>query len=64
MIPGLLKILALRTLTLYNGLNFRVHGKLNNSDEIMKNVFWIGTQPSLTNEMKEFVVDNLKKIFD
>lgn len=30
---------------------YRVSGKLSNTDTVMNNTFWIGVQPSLTNEM-------------
>ena len=34
---------------------YRVSGSLVNTDRIMNNTFWIGVQPSLTNEMLNFV---------
>ncbi len=49
---------------LYNGVKYRKSGKMNNSDKIMNNVFWVGTQPSLTIEMRQFIVDELFQIFD
>jgi CDP-6-deoxy-D-xylo-4-hexulose-3-dehydrase len=33
------------------GRNFRVSGKLNNTDTVMKDTFWIGVQPALTQEI-------------
>jgi len=37
-------------------VNYRISGELTNTDNIMKNTFWIGVQPALTEEMLEFVV--------
>ncbi len=45
---------------LYEGLNYRVVGDLNNADKIMENVFWIGVFPGLTKEMLSYVVETLK----
>jgi len=36
------------------GRNYRVSGELVNTDIVMKNTFWIGVQPALTDEMLEF----------
>jgi CDP-6-deoxy-D-xylo-4-hexulose-3-dehydrase len=36
------------------GANYRVSGDLTNTDNVMKNTFWIGVQPALTREMLEF----------
>lgn len=36
------------------GRNYRVSGELANTDIVMKNTFWIGVQPALTDEMLEF----------
>lgn len=33
---------------------YRVSGDLHNTDNVMNNTFWIGVQPSLSNEMLEF----------
>lgn len=37
------------------GQNFRVHGKLENTDVVMNNTFWVGVYPSLTEEMLEHI---------
>ena len=37
-----------------SGRNFRVSGELVNTDIVMRDTFWIGVQPSLTEEMMEF----------
>lgn len=39
---------------------YRVSGSLVNSDRVMNNTFWIGVQPSLTNEMLEFVASKIE----
>jgi CDP-6-deoxy-D-xylo-4-hexulose-3-dehydrase len=36
------------------GANYRVSGDLTNTDNVMKNTFWIGVQPALSREMLEF----------
>ena len=45
-----------------NGINYKVHGDLKNTDITMNNTFWIGVQPSLTKEMLDYVIDTFKKI--
>jgi CDP-6-deoxy-D-xylo-4-hexulose-3-dehydrase len=37
-----------------NGAQYRISEDLINTDFVMNNTFWIGVQPSLTNEMMEF----------
>ena len=44
------------------GRSFRVSGDLNNTDIIMKNTFWIGVQPALSNEMLIYVTDTIKEL--
>ena len=39
---------------------FRVSGDLVNTDNVMKNTFWIGVQPSLTLDMLEFVAQKIE----
>ena len=34
--------------------HYRISGDLTNTNIVMENTFWIGVQPSLTNEMLEF----------
>ncbi len=40
--------------------NYRISGKLNNSDAVMERSFWIGIQPSITCEMQDYMME----IFD
>jgi CDP-6-deoxy-D-xylo-4-hexulose-3-dehydrase len=39
---------------------YRVSGDLTNTDNVMSNTFWIGVQPSLTDDMLEFVAKNIE----
>lgn len=41
---------------------FRVSGDLTNTDNVMNNTFWIGVQPSLTEEMLEYVVKTIEEV--
>jgi CDP-6-deoxy-D-xylo-4-hexulose-3-dehydrase len=45
----------------YEGCEYRVVGELPNTDFVMKNVFWIGVYPGLTEEMLDFVADTILK---
>ena len=42
------------------GRDFRVSGELKNTDIVMNQTFWIGVQPSLTEEMLDFSVKTIK----
>ena len=44
-------------------LNFRVHGKLENTDFVMNNTFWIGLYPGLSLKHLEYVINKLKDYF-
>lgn len=43
------------------GRNYRVSGKLNNADRIMKNTFWIGIWPGLGNVEQDYVAQRLNE---
>lgn len=47
------------------GRNFRISGDLTNTDKVMRNTFWIGLQPALTEDMLDYsariIVALLKK---
>jgi CDP-4-dehydro-6-deoxyglucose reductase, E1 len=45
------------------GANYRISGDLTNTDNVMKNTFWIGVQPSLTKEMMEFAARKIETSF-
>ena len=40
-----------------NGIKYRTHGDLINTNVTMSNTFWIGVQPSLTTEMLDYVIE-------
>lgn len=42
------------------GANYRVSGDLTNTDNVMKNTFWIGVQPSLAPEMLEYAARKIE----
>ena len=44
----------------YEESTYRVVGDLPNTDYIMKNVFWIGIYPGLTEPMLDYVADTIK----
>jgi CDP-6-deoxy-D-xylo-4-hexulose-3-dehydrase len=44
-------------------VNFRVHGKLENTDFVMNNTFWIGLYPGLSFKHLEYVINKLKDYF-
>ena len=43
----------------YKGVNFRVIGDLKNTDFVMRNVFWIGLFPGLSEPMLDYVVETI-----
>jgi len=46
----------------YRGHNYRVVGDLARADEVMRNVFWIGVYPGLTQSMLDYVCDVLVQL--
>lgn len=46
----------------YKNLDFRVVGNLENTDLIMKNSFWVGVYPGLTEEMLSFIADCIEEV--
>ncbi len=42
------------------GRNYRVVGSLAVSDDIMKNLLWVGVQPALTREQLDYVIEKIK----
>jgi CDP-4-dehydro-6-deoxyglucose reductase, E1 len=45
----------------YLNTDFRVYGKLETTDLIMRNSFWIGLHPSLTTEMLDYMIKSIKE---
>ena len=43
----------------YKEVEYRVIGGLKNTDFVMRNVFWIGLYPGLTDEMLDYVIDTI-----
>lgn len=41
-------------------VNYRIAGDLSNADNVMKNTFWIGLQPALTEDMLKFSALSIK----
>lgn len=44
------------------GVNYRVHGTLINTEITMTNTFWVGVQPSLTNDMLNHIIQSFSQI--
>jgi CDP-6-deoxy-D-xylo-4-hexulose-3-dehydrase len=42
------------------GVNYRVSGTLENTDNVMNHTFWIGVQPSLSEESLEYVASQIE----
>ena len=45
------------------GRNYRVSGKLANTDIVMNDTFWIGVYPGLTESMLEYVSEKIRSFF-
>jgi CDP-6-deoxy-D-xylo-4-hexulose-3-dehydrase len=43
----------------YKGLPFRVAAELTNTDIVMRNSFWVGVYPGLTEPMLQYVIDSM-----
>ncbi len=43
------------------GRNYRVSGILENTDVVMKNTFWIGVQPALSEDMLSYSCEKIRK---
>jgi CDP-4-dehydro-6-deoxyglucose reductase, E1 len=43
--------------------NFRISGNLTNTDIVMKQTFWVGTYPSLTQEHLDYIAMKLEEFF-
>ena len=47
----------------YNSILSRVIGDLSYTDQVMRNVFWIGVQPSLSIDMKKYIIKTFMETF-
>jgi CDP-6-deoxy-D-xylo-4-hexulose-3-dehydrase len=43
----------------FKDLRYRVVGELTNTDTIMKNTFWLGIYPAITEEMMQYIAEQL-----
>ncbi len=46
------------------GKDFRISGKLDNTDKIMKDSFWIGLYPGMTDEKIEYMIKTIKQFIN
>lgn len=44
-----------------SGKGYRVAGELRNTDRIMKDTFWIGVYPGMTEKMIDYMIETIKK---
>jgi CDP-6-deoxy-D-xylo-4-hexulose-3-dehydrase len=44
----------------YKNANYRVHGELKNTDQIMNRTFWIGVHPALNAQMITYMLEQLE----
>ena len=42
------------------GKGFRVVGSLSNTDRIMKDTFWVGVYPGMTDEMIDYMAKTIR----
>ena len=47
----------------FQSVEYRVAGELTNTDRTMKQTFWLGVQPALTQEHFDFIGDRLEEFF-
>ncbi|MBM3251249.1 MAG: lipopolysaccharide biosynthesis protein RfbH [Candidatus Omnitrophica bacterium] len=47
----------------YKNSRFRIFGKLENTDLVMNNLFWIGVYPGLNRQMLSYIEETLDKFF-
>jgi CDP-6-deoxy-D-xylo-4-hexulose-3-dehydrase len=47
----------------FKNVSYKISGKLTKSDVIMKNTFWLGVWPGITDDMLEYMSDTLHRIF-
>jgi CDP-6-deoxy-D-xylo-4-hexulose-3-dehydrase len=48
----------------YKTIEYALYGKLDYTDKIMKDCFWIGVHPGITEDMIKYVSSKLKEFFD
>jgi len=45
----------------YTGVDYRIHGSLENTDRVMTKTFWLGVHPMLTSAMTTYMLETLEK---
>ncbi len=48
----------------YENITYRQIGALQNTDNVMNNMFWIGVYPGLTNEMILYIISKIEKFMN
>jgi CDP-6-deoxy-D-xylo-4-hexulose-3-dehydrase len=43
-----------------SGTGYRIVGSLENTDRIMRDTFWVGVYPGMTDEMIDYMADTIK----
>jgi CDP-6-deoxy-D-xylo-4-hexulose-3-dehydrase len=44
----------------FKNLNYRVSSELKNTDKVMNDSFWLGVYPGLTNEMLDYILNQIE----
>lgn len=47
----------------FDGVEYRVSGSLKNTDRTMNQTFWLGVQPTLSEEHYDFIVEKMEEFF-
>ena len=47
--------------TMREGIDYRVAGSLENTDNIMNNAFWIGLYPGMTREKLDYMISTIRE---
>ena len=53
----------LTTQPFFSGVEYRVVGDLRNTDKTMRDTFWVGVQPALSEQQLSYVVEKLEEFF-
>jgi len=48
----------------YIGVKYKIHGRLDDADDIMRQSFWISVHPRLTTEDKRYIISVFKDYYD
>jgi CDP-6-deoxy-D-xylo-4-hexulose-3-dehydrase len=47
----------------FTNIEHRIHGELTESDRIMRKTFFVGVYPGLTDEMLDYMIENINAVF-